>query len=56
MCNPQNRRYWESQIRQEASSQSISKGNAMLANVLGVSVPTVGTPSEKRDILIQMVQ
>ena len=46
---------WESRISAEASSKSIHIYNRRLAAAAGVQVPQVGTPSETRDALIDLI-
>lgn len=56
MCDQQRRNIRESIIKQEAASKAINKTNAMMADAAGVSVPSVGTPSENRKALVEIIR
>ena len=56
MCDQQTRKLRESQIQQEAASMAINKTIKMFSRELGIPVPNIGTPSDRREILIQTIR
>lgn len=52
MCN----RYEEQQIRQEAASQAINKTIRLISERTNIPFPTVGTPSENRAAMIEILR
>ena len=49
-------RYEEQQIRQEAASQAINKTIRLISERTNIPFPTVGTPSENRDAMIEILR
>ena len=49
-------RYDEQQIRQEAASQAINKTIRLISERTNIPFPTVGTPSENRDAMIEILR
>lgn len=53
MCNDANR---EQRIRTEAASQAINKTIRLMSERTGIPFPSVGTPSEDRDVMIEIIK
>lgn len=53
MCNDANR---EQRIRMEAASQAINKTIRLMSERTGIPFPLVGTPSDDRDAMIEIIR
>ena len=46
----------ETQIRKQASSQTIYKTIQMVEQRLDIEIPRVGSPTENRDLMIEIIR
>lgn len=56
MCDSVTRRNRESQIKQEIASKAINRTISMVAEVMGIDIPHAGTPSQRREILLHIIE
>ena len=49
-------KYYEDAIRQEAASQAINKTIRMVEQRLDIQIPKVGSPSENRELMIEIIR
>ena len=56
MCDTVTRRHRESQIEQEGASKGINRTVTMIAEALGIELPYGGTPSERRWLLVSIIE
>ena len=56
MCDAVTRKNRESQIKQEGASKGINRTLTMIAEALGIELPYGSTPSERRWILLRIIE